>query len=191
MHSISQSLKVTGGDIPTLHQCFLFKEKMQGCKVPSPKILELHKAAWGVCFSVHSRSHCITFCSSVSPLQIMLSFACSRSNQKPPPRHELPGCSNSQWGILASYLLGWGRTPTCNARQNEVQYTSLGTPWKLQEKIFPNSRIALVCVCVCVCLGARSQAQTFDLHKAAGVVHFGTQVEVLALHADPVSHHCK
>ena len=81
-----------------------------------------------------SRGHCTTFSSTIPPLQVALSFACSVASLSHSPSFQLPGWHGLRHGSLADYLLGWGRTSTCTAGHTELQCTSKSKhPYGLQE----------------------------------------------------------
>ena len=62
-----------------------------------------------------SRGHCTTFSSTIPPLQVALSFACSVASLSHSPSLQLPGWHGLHHGSLADYLLVWGRASTCLA----------------------------------------------------------------------------
>ena len=62
-----------------------------------------------------SRGHCSAFNPTIPPLQVALSFACSVASLSQSPSFQLPGSHSLHYGLLADYLLGWGRASTCTA----------------------------------------------------------------------------
>ena len=62
-----------------------------------------------------SSGHRTAFSSTIPPLQVALSFACSVASLSHSPSLQLPGGHGLHHGHLADYLLGWGRTSTCSA----------------------------------------------------------------------------
>ena len=88
---------------------------------------DVHKKG-GVVHLLLSRGHCIAFWPSVPPLQVAPSFACSVASLSRSPGLQLPGCHSLHCGILADYLLGWGRPSTCSTGHAEFQSTSSPSP---------------------------------------------------------------
>jgi len=85
-----------------------------------------------------SRGHCIAFWPSVPPLQVAPSFACSVASLSRSPGLQLPGCHSLHCGILADYLLGWGRPSTCSTGHAEFQSTSSPSPhWATGDWVLP------------------------------------------------------
>ena len=81
-----------------------------------------------------SRGHCMAFSSTIPPLQVALSFACSVASLSHSPSFQLPGWRGLHRGSLADYLLGWGRTSTCTAGHTELQCTTVSkVPYGRQE----------------------------------------------------------
>ena len=81
-----------------------------------------------------SSGHCMAFSSTIPPLQVALSFACSVASLSLSPSFQLPGWHSLHRGSLADYLLGWGRTSTCTTGHTELQHTPTPrTPDGLQE----------------------------------------------------------
>ena len=74
-----------------------------------------------------SRGHCMAFSSTIPPLQVALSFACSVASLSHSLSFQLPGWRNVHCGSLAEYTLGWGRTSTCTMRHIEFQYITTST----------------------------------------------------------------
>ena len=69
-----------------------------------------------------SRGHCMAFSSTIPPLQVALSFACSVASLSHSPSLQLPGWHSLHRGSLADYLLGWGSTYTCAAGLTGLQH---------------------------------------------------------------------
>ena len=89
-----------------------------------------------------SSGHCKAFSSTIPPLQVALSFACSVASLSHSPSFQLPGWHGLRHGSLADYLLGWGRTSTCIAGHTKLQYTSKSKhPYGLQE--FPPHNVKI------------------------------------------------
>ena len=61
-------------------------------------------------------------------LQEAPSFACSVASLSRSPGLQLPGSHSLHCGILADYLLGWGRPSTCSTGLAEFQSTSSPSP---------------------------------------------------------------
>ena len=96
------------------------------------------RAKGGVVHLQLSRGHCIAFWSSVPPLQVAPSFACSVASLSRSPGLQLPGCHSLHCGILADYLLGWGRPSTCSTGLAEFQSTSSPSPhWATGDWVLP------------------------------------------------------
>ena len=57
-----------------------------------------------------SRGHCKAFSSTIPPLQVALSFACSVASLSHSPSFQPPGWHRLHGGSLADYLLGWGQS---------------------------------------------------------------------------------
>ena len=74
-----------------------------------------------------SRGHCMAFISTIPPLHVALSFACSVASLSHSLSFQLPGWRNVHCGSLAEYTLGWGRTSTCTMRHIEFQYITTST----------------------------------------------------------------
>ena len=74
-----------------------------------------HHNKGAVVHLVPGSGHCGTFSSTVPPLQVALSFACSVASLSHSPSLQLPGWHGLHHGSLADYLLGWGRASTCLA----------------------------------------------------------------------------
>ena len=72
-----------------------------------------------------SRGHCMAFSSTIPPLQVALSFACSVASLSHSPSFQLPGWHRLHGGSLADYLLGWGRASTCTAGRAGLQCASM------------------------------------------------------------------
>ena len=72
-----------------------------------------------------SRGHCEAFSSTIPPLQVALSFACSVASLSHSPSFQLPGWHRLHGGSLADYLLGWGRASTCTAGRAGLQCASM------------------------------------------------------------------
>jgi hypothetical protein len=86
----------------------------------------------------------IAFWPSIPPLQVAPSFACPVASLS---RSRVFNCQDVSLhcGILADYLLGWGRPSTCSTGHAEFQSTSSSSPhwatgdWVLPACIFPQS----------------------------------------------------
>ena len=92
----------------------------------------------GVVHLLLSRGHCIAFWPSIPPLQVAPSFACSVASLSRSPGLQLPGCHSLHCGILADYLLGWGRPSTCSTGHAEFQSTSSPSPhWATGDWVLP------------------------------------------------------
>jgi len=103
-----------------------------------------HSVLWaieqkgGVVHLLLSRGHCIAFWPSIPPLQVAPSFACSVASLSRSPGLQLPGCHSLHCGILADYLLGWGRPSTCSTGHAEFQSTSSPSPhWATGDWVLP------------------------------------------------------
>ena len=72
-----------------------------------------------------TRGHCLTFNSTIPPLQVAPSFACSVASLSLCLGFQLPGRHGLHHVILADYLLGWGRVSTCLTGHDELHYTSM------------------------------------------------------------------
>ena len=89
-----------------------------------------------------SRGHCMAFSSTIPPLQVALSFACSVASLSHSPSFQLPGWRGLHHGSLADYVLGWGRTSTCTTGHTELQCTLVSQfPFGRQE-LPPNNETA-------------------------------------------------
>ena len=69
-----------------------------------------------------SSGHCKAFSTTIPPLQVALSFACSVASLSHSPSLQLPGWHSLHRGSLADYLLGWGSTSTCTAGLTGLQH---------------------------------------------------------------------
>ena len=108
---------------------------------------------------VPGRGHCSAFSSTIPPLQVALSFACSVASLSHSPSLQLPGGHGLHHGHLADYLLGWGSTSTCTAGHTELQrtpitkapkgYRNTSTPKRhIQKKCaFTSNKQTAKCVC--------------------------------------------
>ena len=102
--------------------------------LPAWKIFSTRVLWWGaggdtnkdtVVHLAPSRGHCMAFSSTIPPLQVALSFACSVASLSHSPSFQLPGWHRLHGGSLADYLLGWGRASTCTAGRAGLQCASM------------------------------------------------------------------
>ena len=106
-----------------------------GVPAPPPCVCGNNKVT--VACLAPSSGHCVAFSSTIPPLQVALSFACSVASLSHSPSFQLPGWHSLHCGSLADYLLGWGRASTCTAGHTRLQCTPLSKPPKGNRSFLP------------------------------------------------------
>ena len=115
------------------------------CNCNKPQTAINNKAA--VVPLLHCRGRCIPLWAVFPSLQVVLSFACSVASLSRSPGHQLPGCHSLHCGILADYLLGWGRPSTCSTGHAEFQSTSSPSPHRATgDWVLPATSMQIVAV---------------------------------------------
>ena len=97
--------------------------KTYACASDVYECVRAHNNKDNVVHLAPSRGHCMAFSSTIPPLQVALSFACSVASLSHSPSFQLPGWHGLHHGSLADYVLGWGRTSTCTTGHTELQCT--------------------------------------------------------------------
>ena len=84
-----------------------------------------------------SRGHCTALDPTIPSLQVSPSFTSSVASLSRCPSCQLPGWHSLHCGILADYLLDWGRVSTCSAGHTKLQCTSMSKPHKGDRRFLP------------------------------------------------------
>ena len=67
----------------------------------------------------------MAFSSTIPPLQVALSFACSVDSLSHSPSFQLPGWRSLHRYSLANYVIGWGQTSSCTRRYSVCSCMSI------------------------------------------------------------------
>ena len=99
--------------------------KTYACASDVYECVRAHNNKDNVVHLAPSRGQCMAFSSTIPPLQVALSCACSVASLSPPPSFQLPGWRSLHRYSLANYVIGWGKTSSCTRRPSEYNCMSI------------------------------------------------------------------